>query len=125
MSSIRQCLDQVTELRIAAKDPAAAYLVRSRLERLILSCARAAALDEGSSPPDLPGSGLEPSHTASPTTREVVLAASTLYRASSDLCRPSESLDARWEAGWLRVENALDDLEACLTRHKASGVAAA
>jgi hypothetical protein len=111
MTSIDQCLDQVRALRAAATDPRDAYLVRSRLERLILSCARAAARAEGRNPPEVPGIQPEPSSGTPRHLREIIRASSALYRASADLCRPSESLDVRWNEGWLRVERALDDLE--------------
>ena len=50
-----KCLKQIDYVVQAAADPSSAYLIRSRLRRTILSCARLVA-DASSAPkPDVPG----------------------------------------------------------------------
>jgi hypothetical protein len=95
MPSIEQCLEQVTAVREAAVDPKAAYVIRSRLERLLLSCAGVSQT-----------SGIEGISTA----------CDKLHELSASVCRPSESLDVRWDEGWSQMRPALDELEALLLK---------
>jgi hypothetical protein len=124
MSSIEQCLAQVDSVRDAAADPRAAYVIRSRLERLLLSCARLAAAMNAALEPDMPRPiGELP---ASPEDgRRLARACDTLHDLTGSICRPSESLDVRWDDGWSRVSSALDQLEAVLRsqRRDVSGLA--
>jgi hypothetical protein len=54
MSSIEQCIEQLEAVRDSASDPRAAYVIRSRLERLLVSCARVIAKRVGSREPEMP-----------------------------------------------------------------------
>lgn len=116
MSSIEQCLVQVAAVRESASDPKAAYLIRSRLERLLLSCARAIAERADLVTPDLPG----PVATANLTAdlQRLAEACDALYRLSSSICRPSEARDARWDEGWTRISPALDEVERLLASQR-------
>jgi hypothetical protein len=116
MTGIEQCLVQVAAVRQSASDPKAAYLIRSRLERLLLSCARVIAQRSDIVKPDLPG----PVATADLTedVQSLADACETLYRLSSSICRPSEALDARWDEGWSRISPALDELERLLVSQR-------
>ncbi len=111
MTSIEHCLDQVAAVRESASDPKAAYVIRSRLERLLLTCARLTAERSGLTKPDVPG----PIAPRAPADVQGVAAAcDTLYDLSSSICRPSESFDTRWDEGWARISPALNELERLL-----------
>jgi hypothetical protein len=108
MTSIKQCIEEVEAVREAASDPKAAYVIRSRLERLLLSCRRVVA-EQGDGG----------SHA-----KELIDATDALFEVSSMICRPSESLDSRWEEGWARIEPRLHELEATLRAQAPLGTAA-
>ena len=119
MTLIEQCLEQVAAVRDSASDPRAAYVIRSRLERLMLTCARAAAEASGLPKPELPQ--LTPVvPQVPPGARSLVAASSKLYDLSSSICRPSESFDARWDEGWPPISRALDELEGVLRTQPSS-----
>jgi hypothetical protein len=112
MSSIEHCLKQVAAVRQSASDPKAAYVIRSRLERLLLSCARVTADRSGLTKPDVPGPvDMSNGHA---DIQRLAAACDTLYRLSSSICRPSESFDTRWDEGWSRISPALDEVERLL-----------
>jgi hypothetical protein len=113
MSSIAQCIEQLDAVRDAALDPRAAYVIRSRLERLLLSCARLTAERVGSTKPDMP-QRVGQLTAGSQDVRTLAAACDALHDLASSICRPSESLDARWDEGWSRVSCALDELEEVL-----------
>jgi hypothetical protein len=114
MSSTEHCIEQLDAVRDAAADPRAAYVIRSRLERLLLSCARLIAEENApSAPPDMPRALCLLPNDAN-HVRALAAACNELHDLTGVICRPSESLDARWESGWLRIEAALDRLEAVL-----------
>jgi len=111
MPSIERCLEQLDAVRDAATDPRAAYVIRSRLERLLLSCGRLAAGTNGTGTPDMPRH-IEGVRVAA--ARDLASACNVLHDLTGSICRPSESLDVRWDEGWLRISAALDRLEAAL-----------
>ena len=121
MTSIMHCLDQVAAVRESATDPKAAYVIRSRLERLLLSCARVTAECSGLTKPDVPGPIA--TSAASADVRRLAAACDTLYDLSSSICRPSESFDARWDEGWSCISPALDELERLLESQRATRAA--
>jgi hypothetical protein len=113
MSSIEQCIEQLDAVRESASEPQAAYVIRSRLERLLLSCARVTAERVGSAGPELPRRvGQLPA--ASAEVRRLASACDALHDLTGSICRPSESLDTRWAEGWSRISPALDELESTL-----------
>lgn len=113
MSLIEQCTEQLDAVRDSAADPSAAYVIRSRLERLLLSCARLAAAMNGSQAPDMPHPiGNVP--VGAEDARKLARACDTLHDLTGSICRPSEALDMRWDEGWARISAALDQLEAVL-----------
>jgi hypothetical protein len=126
MSSIEQCLAQLDSVRDSAADPRAAYVIRSRLERLLLSCARLAAAMNAAPEPDMP-CPIGELPVSPENARSLARACGTLHELTGSICRPSESLDVRWDEGWSRVSSALDQLEAVLRSHRpdVSGLASA
>jgi hypothetical protein len=119
MTLIEQCLDQVGAVRQAAADPKAAYVIRSRLERLMLSCARLTSSSRVASP-DIPGITKA---QASSDVEDIAAACDKLFELSASICRPSESLDVRWDEGWSRISPALAELERLLIDERGKALA--
>jgi hypothetical protein len=118
LAATDQCLRQVADLRAAAEDPSSAYLIRSRLRRAILSCARLVAHSTGAPKPDVPGVFLAP-RGCSEVDSHVVTFCNRIYGIANELCQPSESFDLRWERGWQLLRKELDQLQ-CLLEARAS-----
>ena len=104
MSSIDDCLSQIADVREAAADPAAAYLIRSRLQRMVLSCERALARTSDSKTPNLPGQIDFADEPLGALCRRI-------RRLGAVLCQPSESFDVRWSRGWEELSPLLAQLE--------------
>jgi len=110
MNNRRGSLERLAALRDAAADPRAAYLIRSRLRRALLTCAREVASRQGLERPMLPGQwAVAPD--ASAEIREVIALCRRVYQNSEHLCQPSESFDVRWEDGWRDLRTDLAQLE--------------
>jgi hypothetical protein len=106
-------LARLEAVREAAADPSSAYLIRSRLRRALLSCARTVAEMQRLEKPSLPGQwSLMPDAPAEIVA--VVSACRRIHQQAKYLCQPSESFDVRWEAGWSQLRADLDQLEAAL-----------
>lgn len=120
MSSTEDCIRQIDEIYAAARDPTAAYLIRSRLRRAILACARRVAESTGTEKPRVPGV-FELPVGCSASDREVIRLCNRIYGIAGELCQPSEAFDTRWEAGWALLRTELERLVAVL---RASVVAA-
>jgi hypothetical protein len=114
MASINQCLDQIDEVFGAADDPAAAYLIRSRLRRSMLSCMRYVAEACGADKPSVPGAFVSPPGADGDQIRVLRLCA-RIHAIAGELCRPSESFDLRWRDGWAGLSVELKQLRAVLT----------
>lgn len=106
-------LRQIRDVRESADDPRAAYLIRSRLRRALLSCARQTAKAQGVSAPQYPGPWTVV-EDAPADIREIVASCSRIYERSQRLCQPSESFDVRWKEGWALLGRDLDRLEELL-----------
>jgi hypothetical protein len=99
----------------SAGDTEAAYLVRTRLRRVLLSAVRHVAELEGASAPELPGCFvLPPDCTA--RSQALIEICNRLYRDSEVLCQPSEALDVRWRDGWQALSVDLARLRALLAQ---------
>src|SRR5690242_12044320 len=118
MNTEKRCLLLIDRVREAAGDPAAAYLIRSRLRRAILGCARVVAETYGAPKPEIPGLFVAPAGI-SDTDRGIVLLCNRIYGTARELCQPSESFDVRWAEGWATLERELDQLRLAMARrHK-------
>jgi hypothetical protein len=113
MSPDGECLRLIQDVREAADDPHAAYLIRSRLRRAILVCARMVARNYGARTPDIPGVFVAPAGS-SDLDREIVSLCGRIHAIARDLCQPSESFDVRWEAGWSELEGELNQLQSAV-----------
>lgn len=114
MTDFRDTIEQIDGVRESAADPRAAYLIRSRLRRALLSCARTAAEAQDLEKPRLPGQWAI-AEGADARLVEVVKLCRRIYQYSESLCQPSESFDVRWEDGWKQLSLDLDRLRAELT----------
>jgi hypothetical protein len=114
MSAETRCLHLIEKVRDAADDPTAAYLIRSRLRRAILSCARMVAGEHGAPKPDIPGVFVAPAESTE-ADLEIVTLCNRIYEVARELCQPSESFDVRWEEGWGTLAGDLAQLHVALT----------
>lgn len=115
MTTAIEAIERLGALRDAAEDPGAAYLIRSRLRRALLSCARLVAEREGVQKPVLPGQWAL-SDDASEEARAALALCRRIYQNAAHLCQPSESFDVRWEEGWSQLQLDLEELEGLLHR---------
>ena len=112
------CRKQLQHVRQAAEDPAAAYVARTRLGRLILSCTRLIAQEFDMPKPALPAPMTTPKG-ASPLVKDLTEVCNQLESASRRACQPSEPLSARWEEEWQGIQGYLDRLDLLLQNEKA------
>ena len=113
MNSLETTFAQLEAVRDAAGDPGAAYLIRSRLRRALLGCARAIAELQGFDKPVLPGQWVASPAAPSPVV-EVAALCRRIHQNSEHLCQPSESFDIRWQQGWVTLKEDLESLQAAL-----------
>ena len=120
MASPEQCITQIDDIFDAAGDPSAAYLIRSRLRRAVLSCARLVAASSGATKPDLPGVFSAAPHSTADQV-EILRVCERIYTIAKELCQPSESFDVRWERGWSELRVELDALRHSICAMGAAG----
>jgi hypothetical protein len=113
VATSEQCLEQLEGVFQAARDPASAYLIRSRLRRTLLSCTRLVAESAGAAKPDTPGV-FRGASAASANEVEVLRVCERIYAIAAELCQPSESFDTRWEHGWAGLREELGRLREVL-----------
>jgi hypothetical protein len=123
MSNIDSTVTKLEAVRESARDPRGAYLIRSRIRRALLACARDIAGQQNLEKPRLPGQWAlrrdAPSELA-----EIVAICRRVYQNAEHLCQPSESFDVRWESSWLLLSDDLDLLQSRLRDLGKSPVAA-
>jgi hypothetical protein len=113
MTASEHCLTQIAAVRDAAEDPGAAYLIRSRIRRAILSCARMVAEAAGAEKPEIPGVFRSPPGCSN-TEAEIIRLCNRIYGTARELCQPSESFDVRWGRGWQALSMELEQLQNAL-----------
>jgi hypothetical protein len=113
VATSRQCLEQLDGVFHAARDPSGAYLIRSRLRRTLLSCARLVAESSGAPKPDTPGVFRSAAGSGAKEI-EIMRVCGKIYAIAGELCQPSESFDTRWEHGWASLREELDRLRELL-----------
>ncbi len=118
MTDAEWCLSHIAAVFEAADDPKAAYLIRSRLRRAILSCARLVAETSGADKPLVPGVFTAPEGCSQADARAIDLC-NRIYAAARELCQPSESFDVRWERGWQALRLQLEELQSALAHRLA------
>jgi hypothetical protein len=114
------CLARIQQVRDVASDPDLAYAARTRLQRVILSCARDVAQRVGVAPPLFPGP-LEISVDAPENLRRLCDTINRLIDRTRCICQPSEPLDERWSEGWSEILSHLDELERRVSAEQSMG----
>ena len=117
MHTNRDCIDLIERVLDAAGDPASAYLLRTRLQRSILSATRLAASQVGIEVPELPDVDVVAEQVTGEAA-EVLASCSRLRGITEHICQPSEALDTRWREGWSEVKVELKCLCEVLERLK-------
>lgn len=107
------CRELVQATRIAASSPDKAYVIRTRLRRMILASLRKVAEEEGLPPPPFP-TELDSSTLQSPRSRDIAEICNRLLARTHSLCQPSEPLVDRWREGWSLLHNEMQALEKAL-----------
>lgn len=115
MTASSTVIDQVDSVCEAAADPQGAYLIRSRLRRMLLNCARQVAELQGVQKPVYPGQWVVVPG-APDEIQKVMAVCRRVYQRSEHLCQPSESFDVRWEDGWRELSADLENLQNLLSR---------
>lgn len=107
MTTTQKFLASLESVQSAAGSSETAYLVRSRLSRTLLDCARLATSACGLRVPELldewPSLGDAP-----PSVRAVATKCQELRAKTKHFCQPSEAFDTRWRENWLSIENDLE-----------------
>ena len=105
-------LRRLAEVRAAADGTRSAYLLRTRLHRLLLSMQRGIGAQLGVEvikPGELTLKG-----SLDPTIRRILELCNEILRESAHLSQRSEALDERWEAAWTGLSAQLSVLEKLL-----------
>ncbi len=110
MHTKKECLQLIDSILKVAEDPSSAYLLRTRIKRMLLSTSRLAAHYAGVEPPTLPRNVTLPNE-ASPQSHNIIESCNNLLVETKKLCQPSEALDTRWEKGWAVVIDELKGLQ--------------
>lgn len=105
-------LRRLAQVRDAAEGVRSAYLLRTRLHRLLLSLQRSVAseLDLVVLKP----CHLEVNEEADPDVRAIIELCNVILRESAHLSQRSEALDERWESAWVGLRERLALLEAII-----------
>jgi hypothetical protein len=104
------CITQIERVKEALHDADTAYLARTRLRRLILSCGRLLARTYNLQEPKLP-QPIRVLSKASSIAIEMSECCNRLLEAANLLSQPSEPLDDRWRSEWRSVIRNLDTIE--------------
>jgi hypothetical protein len=113
MSLHDRCLVRIDEVRQAATDPRSAYLMRTRLQRMLVTVARSVATDVGLGlyGPEF----INVTSDASARTKRIAELCNCILPESQHFSQRSEALDARWHKSWESIGRLLDDLQRALT----------
>jgi hypothetical protein len=103
-------MKRLQQVREVADGPHSAYLLRTRLNRLLLSLQRQIAKDS-TVPISVPVVDLMASDAA---VQPIADLCNEIVTESSHLSRRSEALDERWKSSWAVLRTQLETLEALL-----------
>lgn len=113
MNMTKECRKQLSMVKESAADSTLAYVARTRLRRLILTCSRMIARKHGLTEPKLPGSFQVP-EGAPHDFYELAECCNHLDGIARTLCQPSEPLDVRWKTEWANVRVELERIDEIL-----------
>jgi hypothetical protein len=103
-------LRRLQQVRDVAHGPQSAYLMRTRLNRMLLSLQRQIARDSAS----LISTPVEDLVPSDANLQPIARLCNEIVAESSHLSRRSEALDERWESSWTLLRTQLDRLELLL-----------
>lgn len=109
MDGVDISLRRIAQVQEAASDVGSAYLIRTRLHRMVVSIQR--RLDSA-----LAGDGV-PTLDAEVTASRVRELLRDIVASTRHMSQRSESLDDRWTREWRSLEGQLDELEIAVRRH--------
>jgi hypothetical protein len=111
----QQALSRIAQVREAAEDVGSAYLLRTRLHRMLLSIQRGLAADLGLTvrAPCL----LEVTPKVIGSSRRIVELCNSIILDTKHLSQRSESLDLRWQRDWRALQIKLDCLQEEILRY--------
>lgn len=112
MLNAEKSIFRINQVRQSAIGESSAYLLRTRLHRLVLSLQRSIAEDFNLklvTPIQLDLSG-----SLDATQLEIVNLCNSILLESAHMSQPSEALDERWEISWTNLDSQLNDLERVL-----------
>lgn len=121
--NVTSCINRISEVRAAATDYGSAYLLRMRLQRMVIGVhsligrsGRPVARDEQT--------GLLFTRDGAILSQEAELVdvCNRLLLESQALARRSAALDARWQDGWDTLRGDLDRLENLLRQPSVASV---
>src|SRR5688572_2920236 len=98
MPTQTECLRLTAIAKASAADPETAYVLRTRLKRVIMAAAELACAHVGVQEPVMP-EDIHQIRIAEPKWADIVRLCSALLLKTRTLCQPSEALDSRWKAG--------------------------
>ena len=117
------CMDRINEVRAAASDYRSAYLLRMRLQRMVIAIHSLVgrsgcfvARDEQT------GLLVARDGLDAPHLTELVSICNRLLLESRELSKRSAALDERWEEGWGALRGELNRLEELLTQPEAASL---
>lgn len=108
-------LRQLRDLQEAALDAESAYLIRTRLSRLLLSCARELSAAAGRPKPELPII-VSPLPNKLEWSSQVANVCNRLLVSARRLGDHSEPLDERWQRSWNFISSDLAELLSLLEK---------
>lgn len=112
MPTAEACINRIHDVRAAASDYQSAYLLRTRLYRMVLSVRTLVASEIGI---DVRKNELLPSAMETDSERsELTLLCNSLLLESKALAERSAALDGKWQQGWNSLQSQLDLLESLL-----------
>lgn len=112
MHRLQICLDRVADVRVAARDLHCAYLLRTRIHRLLLSVQRMLAEEYGEHV--IAPRRVDPGRNGDPAMRRLAELTNELLASTRHLSQRSVAFDSRWEREWEEVEDLLGRMEIAL-----------
>ena len=112
MQRVEICLDRIVQVRAATQNVESAYLLRTRLNRMLLSIQRMVATDYGFDVV-VPCKVVLP-RDASPDAIKIAEITNLILLDSKHISQRSAALDDRWEKEWGELSGKLDLLESLL-----------
>lgn len=116
MNTIERIHEEIQKVRSVALGQEAAYVARSRLGRVILSCLCFVAKEVGVENPTFPRM-FRPPHNATPQLIEITHRCNRILELTKTLSQPSEPLEERWKETWKLLLQQLELLDTSFRKY--------